>query len=359
MSAFSRPLLFTPPFDSLTGSPAATNVTFDSTSDHIAWVFQVAEPVTVTQVGIRQGTVTGTPGVIRVRFEGVNATGTQDGTMIGTGTPYADYTPVAGNNNTVQWLTLGTAVTLTRGQFVALVAQPNSGTWDASNLCTITSKFSQFPGPPGLPYVVELGTKSNSTLPCFGYASSSVSYGLPIQTSTASNYSSSTTPDEYGVRFTLTAGLGSTYTVAGMVFAVNPPASQTGTMTLYDASSTVLQTKSFDTDQVSVAGIRAHTFLFTDTTLSTLSFGTEYVLTWAPGSTTNHSTPYIEVARAQDWGAFGGGSVLAQWTERTNGTGAWTDRATRLPFMAPIIGDWSEPTGAGGGPLVGSGRLVA
>ena len=340
MTAFPSRILLAPEFLAASNTPGGTTTTLSSTTTtSLAWIFMAEEAATITQVGFKQSTMAGTPGVVRLSLQGADGSGAPDGSILASGNGYADYTPSSGNNGTLVWLTLSSPVTVTRGQMLCLYMIPVSGTWDGSNTLTVHRSMTNLASPNGLPYLRENGTKISVASLIFGYASASKSYGVPWQTGTTLNVGLNSTPDEVGVRFTLPAGLGSTYTIRGIEVFTSLAAGITLDMVLY-SGTTPLQTRSaIDSDIGSSASPRVFKFLFSDTTLTPLSYGSEYVIALKFLAATTSAVQYMVVNRAQDWTAFQA-AALAKWTQRTDG-GAFSDTATQMPYIALLIDEVS------------------
>jgi hypothetical protein len=288
----------------------------------------------------------------------VDASGNPDGTIKGGGSPAsASFTPPASTawDNTWQWVTLDNSYAAVRGERLAVVISYVSGTVDASN----NSQYSisgdyWFPSANHFPYVISnnAGTRSRGQrTPCWGYGSSGTAYGWPSANKVARVLNSSTTPDEYGLRFLLDSGFGSTYQIIGARVGVQTGATADFKIILYDGT-TVLQDVTVDSDYNNVATHMA-TWFFDETTLSALNFGSVYRLAIQPTTTANDTVYGFSVAANADLAAYAGG-IEFYGSHRTD-AGAWTDVNTERPFIVPILADWT--VAASGGP-VGSGRLT-
>lgn len=328
--------------------------TLDQSTDAQEWIFQAPAAITITRLGYRLTTVTGTSPVFKISLQGVDASGNPDGTIKGGGTPAsATFTP-AGSNNWF-WVNLDNAYTCTRGEYLAIVIAQNSGTIDGSNNVSFGNQFGTGQVY-GFPYGIQnnAGVRTRVTLPAlYGFGSSTVAYGAPAKNFATTLFSSNSTPDEYALKFTIPASLVSTYSIAGAVISgIIPSAAKSTKMILYDGTS-VLQTTTTDSDHFSGNGVaRSFRIYFQDATLATLLGGNTYRLSLQPQDLANNSSIYrLEFAAAADLDAWPGGQDFAQST-RTD-AGAWTDDTTLRPIIELIVGDWTT----GSGP-VGSGRLT-
>jgi hypothetical protein len=295
----------------------------------------------------------------------VNTSGVEDGTWLGGGSAYGDYTPVSGNNNTIVAVTLGASASLQRGTQYAVVLDPESGTWDGSNRVTATVLWSSLDPVFSNPYYTGNGAKmaSGPQRAMHLIRSSSRSYGMdPFQSTATLSFSSSTTPDEAGLRWTMPAGAGSTYRGVGLRACFQPVTSgaYTLTMKLYDTDgSTVLQNRTLDVRNMYAFTQDTHLFYFDEDTLADLDFGSEYTLTLVADDTAggfSHTFRYFTLASAGDTTIYTPGEI--QWVERTD-SGAWTERSTRLPLMDLIIEGIDPGAGGGGGglPIFGGGII--
>ena len=336
-------------------NPAFTNHTLNAATDAAEFVFRADDAITITRLGFRQATLTGTAPVFRVSLQGVDSSGNPDG-VDKTGATF-DYTPTTGNNNTWQWVTLGASYTTARGELLALVIKHQSGTIDASNNCSF-SLTSAFGPVPGLPYAIgnDAGVRTRQgAAACFGYGSAGTAYGRPSETLITAAYSSASTPDERGVKFTLPAGMGDTFKLAGVSFFSGLQSAGVVDVVLYDTDgTTVLQSASFDTDAFASTNPRWNYFPFDEATLSTLSFGSAYRVVLKPttGSHTLHANTLDSAADAE---AYPLGSAAA-YTTRTD-AGAWTDDAATRVQVGLVLADITEPAG-GGATIIRRGSVL-
>lgn len=349
----STALMF-PPYEVLgLGTIGFGTITLNATTNDFGVVFQMPEAATITTIGWRQGTLTGTPGTLRVGLQGVSATtGANDGTYLGGSTNYVDYTGwSAGNNNLFVTHTLPTSVSLTQGQLVCLFLKPQAvGTWNASNNVTVTSNTTDYRKGLNRPYHIQNGAPSaDFQQKVFLLRSSTKTYGSPIETFVTPTLTNTSNPDEVGLAFTLGSSLFSTYQVAGVRFINNIASAGSGNtfnVVLYN-NTTALQTVSFDTDQATRFASNGYEVYFTDTTLATLNTGTEYILGQKATSagTTSCRPLYLTAPTNGDLTAFTNQTI--RYAERQT-TGSWSfTNNTRLPAVSLIIKSTAF-TGSGG-----------
>lgn len=336
--------------------PAFTTAhTIDATTDECSWVFRATEAATLTTVLVRIASITGTPGTTRIGIQSVSATtGAPTGTWLGgTATGYATITSY-GTAGTFLACTLAESVTVARGDVFAVVIDPQAtGTWDASNLITVTYSVSG-----GMmarvPYAVLNGAKTATTLGCVAVRSSTKTYGYAIETLPTLAPTTATTPDEFGAKFSVPS-ICSSYQVVGARITANWTASRTFTLRLFDTDgTTVLQSVDIDTDQ-SIAGQGTHDYYFDETTLSTLSPGSTYRIVVLAAATSAGTFSTWTCPTSGDLDGITGGSFV--YCERTD-AGAWTDTTTRAPMIQPLISDMTVAAGGGGVPIF-AGSVIA
>ena len=359
-----------PMLQSNNGTPMSSTSTFvlstTSTSNvtGIGWVFRVEENVTITSLSFLVSAKTGTPGTLSGGLKLVNTTAgtiTPDTTSwLGTNTAFGTTTSFTAGAWTT--ITLGTSYTAQRGEVLCFWLQPSAGSWSAGvNDITVIRSYTNVVYLTRVPYVIVANGsttvgKQAVTTPTFMYHSSTKSYNWPFTSCTdiGAAINSTTTPDEFGLRFRMPSSSCSSYSVAGVVVS-----GLLGTgdwdLVLYDSNGTTeLQNITIDKDQIYNAASFPHLVYFNETTLSTLLPNTYYRVTLRPtGATNMGTTHYWTLKSAADRTALVDQAADINWCERTD-AGAWTDTTTQLPVMQLII---TDITGAAGGlaanPLAG------
>jgi len=330
---------------------AFVNFAVDASTDAQFFVFQTDEAVTITSLGFRYGARSGTPPTYRVSLQGVNASGDNDGTVKGaTNNCLATFTPPADTsiNGLWQWNTTSESYTTARGEWLAIVIEYSSGTINAGNSSTFTSHHSMT-AVQGVPYAIQnvAGTLTRQAgLPLFGYKSSTKTYGFVLQSRPFVGFTSTSTPDEKALKFTLPATWGATFQVVGLRWkGANPDLAGTILVTLY-TGTTPLQTFTWDSDYASggASAQRSCEIMFDEATLETLNYGDPYYIGIAPQEAATGIAPTIGAnATATDWQGWAGGESFMLAT-RTDG-GAWTDDPLSRPWINLIIKDITEPLG--------------
>lgn len=330
----------------------------DSATDGVTWIVQAPGAITITHLGFRYVARTGTPPVYIIGIETPDpATGFPDGTVLGGGTPASKtFTPPADGtwDGTWQWIALDNAYTTTRGQQIALTIRHSSGTVDASN----RSSFTTVTGGDGVgqditvhPYhaTMNLGTWTKNTgYPVYGLRTAGSRYGFPVENYFATN-TAGTNARRQAMAFTLPAGHGDTFKVAGVRghMLCSSTIGQTFKIALWNAT-TELQAVTFDSDVLSSSPInpRLSQWLFDETTLSTLTFGTKYYIGIEVTSSSAVGVRGWQLDDAADLAAFPGGSAYHLATYDGSN---WSDDQTVRPMMELMLEDITEPTAGGGG----------
>lgn len=353
-------------WEAVSGS-TVTSFQLNGNTDTLEYIVQCPESDLITHLGFRYTSRTGTPPTYRISIQGVDGSGRADGVIktgdggqpaSGTFTPPADATW----NTTWRWIALQAngAYTVSRGQFIAIVIDYSSGTISGTDASTITSASNAGGGGGSwhFPYAihVDAGSPTRQTLmPVVAWKSSTKTYGFPMETNAVTSFSSDTaTTDERGTAFNLAAGLGDSYKVIGAkIVGTSGAAGKQFKLLLSQGltGTSLLQDVTFDTDHVSAVATanRGWIVYFDEATLSTLTFGTDYVLSVQPQDT-SHNMAIIEWTSddAQDNGAWPVGTQVWGAT-RADAASNWTSDTTKRFAITPIFEDLTEPVGGGGG----------
>jgi len=156
---------------------------------------------------------------------------------------------------------------------------------------------------------------------------------FPIKSLNATNFNSSSTPNERGLRFVLPFGA----RVSGAWVRCALPAA--ADVVLYDASDNVLASSSLSAD------LNRNGNAYVPFAPTELAAGT-YRLTFKPTTTSNVSLYDFDVESNAHLAAVEGG-VEWYYTERTDG-GSWTDTTTKRPWMG-LLFDGIDVGGSSGG----------
>lgn len=321
----------------VTGALSFNTVVLNQTTDALEVITQLP-PDTYTHIFFRQGTVTGTPGNLRSSVQGVtSAPYIPDGTIASSGNAFNDYTPSSGNNNLGLWRALGTSYVQSGNNPVSLVIAPQAGTWDGSNNMTIGQFIGNTPtGQTPYSYFNDNGVRTaEGRIPVIGIRSATRTLLFPIQNITAQTFNSGSTPDEYGIAFTLPITQGSTFKVRGIYLPFTQGTTHNTKVQLY-SNTTVLQTFTYSSAyQTSSSGRPGYLWL-ADSSV-TLNNGTQYIIGIQPQDATNFTIYYTDVNAAADMDAFPGGQAI--YTATRVDVGSWSFTTTRRINAAILIDD--------------------
>jgi hypothetical protein len=358
-----------------TAITAVSNFTLSTLNSKIAAV--LAFPCsgtsdTITHVGWRQGTATGTPGAnsYKIGIQGVDASGLPDGTYLGGGSPASlTFTPSSANNNTWIWSALTNSISINRDTRVALVLERITAT-DAGNCIEAGYAHGRHILRVGIPYsLTHNGTSwtkrtgdGTANTHAMGFKSASAVYGYPAKNQYIHTDTYGSTV-EVGMHFTLPTNLGATYKVKGVRFSGLEPVSGTGVhyATLYSAPVTgtiaiLNQSLASDNDSFSSneSADRVMEFYFSGA-LSTLDAGTEYGVGLAVTGSAHMALACLEAQAAADFDAWPGGqqfgfmsrTLNTDFPPSSNDTNNFTKTATKRPLMELILDDITAPSGGG------------
>lgn len=341
-------------------APAFSNFTLNQNNDSITWIVQAPEAATITRLGLRLGTITGTTPTYRISAQGVGTTGLADGTIKGaTNNALSTFSPsgLGWTDGDWRWRTLSETFAVTRGEYFAIHVDYSSGTVDASNNASFSIGITNTMEPT-FPYPVQTNAGSAAKQAIFGtpgFGSAGVAYGRPVESLTIPSFQASSTPDEYAVRFTLPAGWGDTFKLLGVRLPTGlNAAGQTVTFILYDTDGTsILQDVTHDGDVASATNTRMGTFLFNEATLATLSYGSTYRLAVRPDGTGSVTVTYVTGDSSDDMAAWPGGDIFSLSTR--SDAGSWSNDAASHMDVELIFEDITEPSGGGTRAILPSG----
>ncbi len=335
------------PFPSQGGNYTFVTRAINDTTSKAEWVDAAIEAMALSRIGFLMTARAGTPPLIKMGYQSVSS-GAPSGTYLGGGSPASVViNPASYAAGTWNWVNLDNTVSVARGDVLGGVIEYSSGTADGSNNATFavavpTGEVFNFP----YGIVNASGVRTNqSSRPVYGYGSASAAYGSPLQSAATQSFNSGSTPDEYGLAFTVPSGATGTYTVAMVAAELGLNGGHTTNFTLYE-NTTALQSIAFDTSNSSaIAGtLRQFAAPWSNSSLVTLTAGTEYIVAMAPGDSTNQSLRVLTQASASDWAAYPG-RTNCRLATRTNGL-AWSYDATKRPMMAV---EFAAMTASGGG----------
>lgn len=333
------------------GSNAAmgSGVTLTSVGHYQAFVFCAREDMTVSHVGFRAATASGSP-TIEIRIETLDASGLPSGTLWATNTNATTGT-ITSSSDVLQALTASASIT--KGKIFCVKLALASGT---SQSLQLTNNHSMHVTSSLPYYVTNTGTPTknifNSSAANLALGSSSTTFyyvpgALPITTGTSGAFNN-TNSAKRGLRFTPPFPCR-----AVGVRWYNGNSSGDYNAVLFNDAGTELSSSStaFDGDH-NAASANAGLTVYFDNPV-TLSAGTTYRVAIEPSSATNVVVYTITMPSASYMGATPAGAA-AHYT--TYASGSWTDSATnQLPLMDILIDQVDDGAGSGGG---GGGQRV-
>lgn len=335
-------------------SPVFSNFAINESTDKVEFIIQAPEADTITRLGFRFGVLTGTSPTFRISLQGVSDANPDNIIKQNAGNSCsASFVCTSMTTLTWQWITLANSYDCTRGENLAIVIEYHSGTIDGSNNASFCVGWDMITSRQGKPYSIQNNAGSRTyfaNTPLYGLGSSTRTYGNIVQSYTNSTFNANSDPDEYGMAFTLPAGMGDTYKVAGVRFYSAGPATGTTFKVILYNNTTVLQEITVDSDSIrsATSGHRIIEIWFTETTLSTLNFGTQYIIALQPqDNTTAIGNNTVVLSTSADLDCHPGGTDFYQVT-RTD-LGSWNHLHDRRPPMELILNDITEPSSSGGG----------
>lgn len=320
---------------------------------------------TITAIGYRKGSVTGTPAAnsYEVMLCGVNSTGLPDLVDLGGGSPtLTTFTPTT-TPNIWQWVTLTNPYVMNRDDSFFAIVRANASITAGNNM-NIVSAINSGNIRAGAPYAVtntaSWAKQATNLGPAIAVRSSGAVYGFPILSLGSDTYGSTT---EVGMWFNIPTHFCSTFQVVGVEVDMTGPATGANThvCTLYSTpfgTPTLLaQSNITDVDHIANASTRRFMRYSFDNaySLPTLSAGTDYVVGLATTGAAAGALNSLVVDASTDFRAYAGDRQFA-YTSRTlasyppdTDTGSFAAvTATKRPFMQLIITDLTAPVGGGG-----------
>lgn len=343
----------------------ATNIAITATTTIYGTEIQAEEAATITTLGVRFASVTGTPGPIRIGMETIGTDGRYTGTYLGGSTNYVDFSNWAGYTaGTFATITLPTSVTLTRGQVYVVTFRPQ-GTWNASNQASLTYRWANtvMPLTAGGYSMNQTSKIGNANLPCVLIRSATTAYGWPIENFTAETIGNNValTNDEVGLKFTIPTTYGTSFKIRGFRYGTGGmSAALLRDYTIYDSTGTsvIQQYSGYDSDYVASNGAATgvHQIYFTNTTLPTLNMGTEYLIAVKTNSTASSgdSVTKLNFNNSTDYKALCSEGNLSSVGRKAGGSWSALSNNAIIPFHL-LIDSITVPSGGSGGLLVHPG----
>lgn len=310
--------------------------TISATAHKFAVLVQSLAAGDVRKIHFRTATVT-TGDDVRGSIQGIDgATGDPDGTIANSGNSAANVTVASADDNA--WKTtaaFATDYTVALGDkfFVVLdfpsyvagnmqIARSNIG---GSNVFNYVDVYAASWTKTSSTASIILEQSDGSFLPCIGIA--------PHPSSSNTNFSSSSSPNEYALRFSLAAPT----KILGFWFWSNNFSGDTQGV-LYaggDAADTtaIATTNTQDKDNKSSTALSACFMLFS--TAVDLAANTTYRLSIKPTTTTN--VGYARPGQSPSSGSLATFGTGTGWYESTRAGGNWTDNTDRAAAIFPLL----------------------
>lgn len=316
---------------------STSNTSMSAATDIVATLCEIPKTGNIT--GIKFGLATVTTGCTVIgTIETVTAS-------IPTGTLYhanATGTVVVANtdDNTTKTITY-TSFAATRGDLVALKLAVSSGTPSAMSIRTsATTVLGGFPCQyQNIATVNAWSTSVSDILITYDDGDVVPISTLPKANNTSLNVSSSTSPDEVGVKFVMPFSASSD----GWCFRTASSAgAQPIDIVLYDSADGVVATHSFSGAGIAGTGINSNIQGYWSSDVNLLK-GRTYRLVIKPTTTTSWTTMLSLSSNIPAFGAVG--STSAQYTSRTN-AGAWTDSSTGIVSIHLRLNKIYQPGGS-------------
>lgn len=319
----------------------------DAAGEKAALVLQAPKAGTIDRLGFVTGTLT-TGDTVDVRLETVGTDGNPSGSLWATNTNGSVAVAAA---STGYEATLTAGATVDRDDFLAVVIVNGStpGNFLVAGMTPLLGS-----GPPnGAQFTSGAWSRSPTAIPTVWIRYNDGSYAyipgvLPGTVTTSPALSSTSTPDEIGMKITVPAAC-----KVGGLWAFSADTSTPDlTAKLYDSGGSVLESVVIDGDYVSLSSpaLKVHRLRF-DTEVN-LAAGDVVRATLLLTTTTSFSVPRI-LSLISDSAATAyphGGAAVG--TERTDG-GSWTDDTDRLYPVGLILTAIDNGASTGGG--VGAG----
>ena len=321
-----------------------STATLDAAGEYVSAIFCAREDMTVSHVGFRAGTASGSP-TAEVRIETLDASGLPSGTLWATNTNGTTGT-ISSNTNVLQALTASASIT--KGKVFCVKILYASGT---SVIVQHSASLVGFPINSGLPYmVINTGTPTKSNIsnnaPTIALGSSSTTFyqvpGTWPIASVSGNTFNNTNSAKRGLRFTPPMNcraIGLRWYNSAQIGDFNA--------VLYNDAGTELSSSStaFDGDHNSVNNGGVIVVYFDNAV--TLTAGTTYRIAIEPTTSTNVNITTVALPSA-DYRSASPAGTTAHYT--TFATSSWTDTATdTVPLMEVVIDQIDNGAGSGGG----------
>ena len=350
-------------------SPSVSNFSIQGTTYGTAFITQSQANSAIEKIGFRLGTRTGTSAISYVvGIESVStSTGFPSGTYVQNGGVDCKATynaPTSGaSDGTWQEVTLATTYAPSFGELLAFTIRTSDGTVSGTQNISVSTNCDSQVGwsSTNTPYAARLTSGTWSTTysgsaaaMIGGYATASNYYGMPWQ-GLYTGATAATIGRRIGAVFNLPSTMFPSFKIRGFTWVGNiATAGGKAPIAGLWNSGGVLQNVTLDSDQgrAPATSLRHSTFTFDESSLSTLSGGTDYyigleVADAASSAITLNGAQYASSTVAD---ADSGGALLGAATY--DGSNWTTDYSVR-PWIELILDDHTATTSTTGGIVIG------
>ena len=324
--------------------------TINANNTRFGMTVQAEVSATVNQVGFNFAAITGTPGNLIFSIGTVdNATGIY-GTDLATATVAATSLTYSGTGS-IQWVTLNTSVSLTRGQFYSIRVTSAATGWDASNFITLfygtgvnddTAIFSNT----ALPYGVSGGAKLSTGIGGVRNSTTGTVYGcIALTVGDASN---ATVGTYVGSVFTLPTSWSSANLI-GLCQSGRYLGNSTETWGLYSVTGgvgTLIASTTFDSDY-QISQVPNTKFVYLNG--GTLNSGTTYFIGRNGLSTNTTFLRRITFTNAAEMDPYQRGGFVVQAATLDTASGNAVATLNNINFLFPVFSSVTKTSGGGGG----------
>lgn len=345
---------------------STTAFSLDGSGDMIALPFMAESTDAITGVYVYHNLSYDPTPTYKVSLQELDANGKPSGTILGGGSPASatfNAVSLGWGTDEVNLVTLDNSYTPFVGQFLVAVIEYDSGTINSSNRTRLYYSQSKGVTPEKFPYYNSASSGSTWTVSITtyqglgAYATASSSYGLMPLSLGVQSFSSSSSPNEYGVKFTVPSHYAS-YKIRQVWIPVGTLGGDFS-ITLYSGGATTdktaLHSVAYDEDWfVQQYGTTCVNLGGSDdsvnSTLQTLTGGNTYRIAIKADTTTSLSVRKWEFPSSALRAAMCCDSNTVLSTR--SGTGDWTDDDTMVMPFAFVLED-IVASGGGGSAFTG------
>jgi len=326
---------------------SASTFNLSASTSKVGWVFVARESATITHLGFVLSARTGTAPNYRISLQSVDANGDPSGTILGgTSNALKVFDPATLTTGDLSYLALDESADVSVGQKYAIVIEYSSGTINGSNLATVRYMTSGLSTGYDTTFAYALTnagswSKQTAAVGIYAYRSSTKRYGFPFTTSrTTITFSSSTNPNEVGLKFAIPAPFtgAATYKLRGIDLMMAATAADSWSVQLYSgggaSDTTPIDSVTNDNDCYNATNTTTRKQIFFDGTPPDLNFGDTYRLSFTPSDSSSQNIYTLPLTAADDVQALMLGDTFC-YTTRNGGN--WTDNTLAVPMVFELF----------------------